>query len=656
MNNKEGLIKSVIASYKKYALELSEKEYEQFIIHANDAYYNTGKPIMKDNEYDYMIDKFKDRFPKNKVLKQIGSPIRSNIEKVKLPYWLGSMDKVKPDSNPLKLWLKKYENPPYIISEKLDGLSGLLTYNLNKTGEICLYTRGNGIEGQNLNHLIKHLGLDNKTLLKKINNKKLTIRGEFIMKKMVFDGNPTYKTKYPKVRTLIAGNINSKHPDGNIIKNIDFVGYEVISDTIMQLPILKQFDIITKLGFKCVTYRTVDDELSSGNLIELLIDMKSKSEYEIDGIIVSNNLEYERVKKGNPKYAVAFKSELNEQMQITTVEYVEYNPSKHGLLIPRIKLKPVKIGGDNIKYTTGFNAKFIKDNKIGVGSVVKIIRSGDVIPVVHSVITPASAWQQPPKEFKWKWGDSGIHIKLIDKSINKTVSIKTLINFFTKLEISGVNVGIINKLYDSGFNTIFKICTMSVADFLTVDGVKDKSANKLYNNIQSIISKPIPLEYLMAASNIFTSLGKKKLIVIINKYPKLMDGRTNLTIEDIMLCDGFSTKSATEFINGFAKFKIFMEQHPFLKYSIPKSTKSTKSTSSSTSSTSSKMKDEFVVITGFRDKELEDKIISMGGTIQSTINTKTTLVITKDIDSSSGKIKKAKELGIKIISRETSIV
>lgn len=666
-----------VSNYKKYALELSEKELEQLVINANDAYYNTGEPIMEDNVYDYFIDKFKERFPKNKVLKHIGSPIRDDIEKVKLPFWLGSMDKVKPNTTILKTWIKKYPEGPYIISEKLDGISGLLTYNLNKEGEICLYTRGNGIEAQKLDHLLPYLGLNSKKLLKSIGKSKIVIRGEFIMKKMVFNGKTTYKSKYPKIRSLIAGNINSKHPDGNIVKNIDFVGYEVISGNKMQLPMLKQFEIITKLGLKCVVHKIVEEELSSDKLIKILVDMKSKSEYEIDGIIISNNLEYERVKKGNPKYAVAFKTVLDEQMNTTTVEYVEYNPSKHGLLIPRIKLKPIKIGGDTITYTTGFNAKFIKDNKIGVGAQVKILRSGDVIPVIKEVLSPATngKWQQPPSNIKYNWIDSGIHIELVNKTQNKDFIIKGLLNFFTKLEITGVNVGIIKKLYEHGYNTIFKICKMSVDDFLTVDGVKDKMATKLYNNIQSVISKPILLEYLMAASNIFSSLGKKKLIIIIDKYPKLMDGRIKLTIEDIMKCDGFSTKTATAFINTFDKFKEFMKQHPFLKYSIKSPLPST-STSPLTSqlpiikgesnTASMPMKSEksrnnrisvdFVVLTGFRDKVLEQEIINRGGTIQSTINSKTTLLIAKDIDRNTGKVKKAKELGIKIISRDTSIV
>ena len=461
------------------------------------------------------------------------------------------------------------------------------------------------------------------------------------MKKSLF--NNKYANNYPKARSLISGNINAKKPNPKIIKDIDFVGYEVIIDKQKPLSADKQFDLIKKLGIDVVENKIVKSELNSDILIKLLVDMKTISDYEIDGIIITDSKSHERNKSGNPKYAVAFKSQLDEQIAITTVEYVEYNPSKHGTLIPRIKLKPIKIGGDTINYTTGFNAKYIKDNKIGIGSKLKIIRSGDVIPYIMEVLSSSDdgLWQKPSSDIKWKWTSSGVDIELIDKN-NKNVVIKSLTHFFTTLKISGVSEGIITRLVDNDFNTISKICGMSVADFLTLPGIKDKMANKLHSNIHLIIDKPILLEKLMTASNIFKGgLGEKKIIVVIEKYPSLMEN--TLTEEEVMLCEGYSNKTAKAFILGLEKFKTFISQHEFLKYYIKINSKQ--------NSKEGKMKDSYVVLTGFRDKELEDKLIGMGAIIQSSINSKTTLVIAKDINSNSGKVKKAKEMGIKLISK-----
>ena len=96
-------------------------------------------------------------------------------------------------------------------------------------------------------------------------------------------------------------------------------------------------------------------------------------------------------------------------------------------------------------------------------------------------------------------------------------------------------------------------------------------------------------------------------------------------------------------MTGFKKFNNFIKEHPFLKYEV-------KSISSLSSKLNNKLKSEFIVITGFRDSEIEEMIVSMGGTIQNTINSKTTLVIVKDINNTSGKVKRAKELHIKLIS------
>ena len=181
---------------------------------------------------------------------------------------------------------------------------------------------------------------------------------------------------------------------------------------------------------------------------------------------------------------------------------------------------------------------------------------------------------------------------------------------------------------------------MSVDSFLTLPGIKDKMANKLHTNIHNVIDKPISISKLMTSTNLFKGgLGEKKLEVVISKYPNIMT-KTKLTLNDIIECDGFSQKTAKAFLIGFKKFTVFIKEHPFLNYNVK----------SSLSKVNDKFKNEFVVITGFRDSNLEEEIISMDGKIQNTINSKTTLLIVKDIDSTSTKIQKAKELKIKIIS------
>ena len=124
------------------------------------------------------------------------------------------------------------------------------------------------------------------------------------------------------------------------------------------------------MGVNVAKY-TIYDKLIETQLPELLIDYKKQSKYEIDGIILTDNTKpHNRVMTGNPSYAVAFKMPLEEQMANTVVLNVEYNISKHGALNPRIMYKPVVIGGDTHQYTSGFNLRYIVDNKIGVGAEI----------------------------------------------------------------------------------------------------------------------------------------------------------------------------------------------------------------------------------------------------------------------------------------------
>lgn len=659
-------IKLIKSNPVLFAQTSSIKDIENFIKLANKAYYNTGNSLVNDQIYDTIFDIFKDRSPNNKILSTIGAPIRSKIVKTSLPFWMGSMDKVKPNSRELENWLNKY-NSPYYISHKLDGLSGLLTYNINSKNEIKLFTRGDGTFGQDISHLIPILKLNKNEILKNVKGQKIGLRGEFIMKKSIFQRK--YATQYPKARSLISGQINAKEPNIDILKDMNFVIYEFIigsdknlKNDAVPLTIEDQFILINKLGFECVDFKVIKSKLDSDFLIKLLIEMKTKSLYEIDGIIITDNKLNKRNKSGNPKYAVAFKSQLDEQIAITTVENVEWNASKRGFLIPRIKLKPFKIGGDTITYTTGFNAKFIKDNLIGVGSKLKMIRSGDVIPYIMEVLSPSINGKalfpnDKDENFKYKWVKSNnecIHIELINKISNNDVLIKQLVNFFVTLKISGISEGIVTKMVENGFDSIKKICLSTEKDFLLLPNIKEKSAKNLFSSIHNVIDKPIKSYILMTASNCFDGLGLKKLKIVLEEYPNIMTLPENkLNIEMIKKCDGYSDISSKKFIDGLIEFKKFMKVNDkFLK--IEKINKKSKSKSKKSyvnkkfnNMTFDKL---FIVFTGVRDSDLEDKLNELGSTIQSNINSKTNVLVAKDINSSSSKIKKAKELGIMLIT------
>jgi NAD-dependent DNA ligase len=248
--------------------------------------------------------------------------------------------------------------------------------------KMFLYKHGDGYEGQEITQLLeKGINISNNG---KLNNKEIdklfsqnnnqtnqiAIRGEIIMTKEMF--NKKYSKLYPKARSLIAGIVNSKNPDPNIVKDMELDFYEYIAPG--NLKYEDQFKMLEKMGVNVARYNIYDLVIES-QLPELLIDYKKQSKYDIDGIILSDNTKpHTRVMSGNPSYAVAFKMPLGEQMANTVILNIEYNISKHGALNPRIMYKPIVIGGDTHQYTSGFNLRYIVDNKLGPGSEIQIIK------------------------------------------------------------------------------------------------------------------------------------------------------------------------------------------------------------------------------------------------------------------------------------------
>jgi len=288
-------VKDLVKDFKKNGIgvlhNLNEQQLTHILSQANILYRNM-QPIMTDNEYDIIQDYIAEKYPHNKTIWDIGAPVERG--KATLPYQMWSMDKIKPDSNAVVNWCAKYSGP-YVLSCKLDGVSGLYT----SEGPLPkLYTRGDGKIGQDVSHLIPYLKLP-KT-------KGTVIRGEFIIPKAVFEAK--YKGAFANPRNLVSGIINHKHIDEKI-KDVDFVAYEVIK------PVLKPSDQMAYLRVSNVkvVLNALEPKISNEMLSSILVDWRTNYDYEIDGVIVCDDKIYDR-KSGNPDHAFAFKMVLSEQI------------------------------------------------------------------------------------------------------------------------------------------------------------------------------------------------------------------------------------------------------------------------------------------------------------------------------------------------------
>tara|TARA_B100001094_G_scaffold255999_1_gene255092 strand:- start:938 stop:2818 length:1881 start_codon:yes stop_codon:yes gene_type:complete len=613
---------------------LSQDEIEDILDEANDLYYNTGNYKLKDEEFDFIKDFLIEKFPNTKYKNKIGCEVKKN--KTDLPFHLGSMNKIKTEKGVLN-WKNKY-NGDCCIMDKLDGCSALYEF---KNNNYYLYTRGNGTEGSQINHILKYLDLP------KINGvSHFVVRGEIIIKNSIFDEK--YKDKYSNPRNFVSGILNTEKINKKIIKDLDFIAYEILQ------PLYKidnQLITLKNLGFKVVASIIIDN-INIDYLKNILQTRKKKTHYLIDGIIIRHNSLYALPISGNPKYAFAFKMDSEEQFGDTIVKNINWNPSKYGYLKPQIVVEPVVIGGVTIRHITGKNAKFIKENKIGIGTELKIKRSGDVIPEIVEILKPND---EPlfPININYKWNKTNVDILIndeqtspdqINNQCNDSINIKLITDFFKKLKTESLSQGTIKKLYNNGYNTIKKIIHMNIEDFIKLDGFQKTLSEKIYKNIKDSLSKSTIID-LMNASNIFgRGLSYKKLEIIYQNYPHILEMNVNQNLKDkINSINGFSDKTSTQFVDNINNFKKFIKD-----LNIDIKNKLNKEVYVPVSRKN-------YVLTGFRSSDLEKKINDMGFNISSNVNKQTKLVITKDLEYQSSKLIKATELNIKIITLDDFI-
>ncbi len=611
--------------------KISIDDLEKIITIASDKYYN-DEPVISDAAFDMLRDFLQMKKPNSQVLKNIGAPVKSK-DKVDIPYYLGSMDKIKPPSNKLNNWKENYY-PPYVLSDKLDGVSALLLY---KNKEVKLFTRGTATQGMDITMLLRYIkdipSYDVVMDYLKKNNmgKSIAFRGELVISKVRFEKK--WQKTMKNARNAVAGLVNSKNINPKLARSTNLVLYQIINPVFTQID---QFRIIKELGFKTVHNKVLQD-ISFEYLSKYLLKRRGISKYIIDGIIITNNDIHPINKDGNPKYAWAFKDVLEDQKAISKVVNIEWNQTKDGLLMPTIIIEPVDVGGVTIKRVTGNNAKFIVDNKIGIGAEVEVIRSNDVIPKIESVIKGAKV-ELPDGE----WQESGVHLLSLDKD-SEDITIKNIYYFFSTIGTMGLGEKIVEKIYNAGYKTILDFLKLTVDDILEIDGFKKKSAENTVAAIEKSTTM-IPLAILMKASNkLGRGMGEERSKDVLLKYPNIMEDYTKYTDEEfktmLKKIDGWEDKTSTLFVKNF---KHFIEFYNSIKKYITIDATVNKPKKGPLTG----MK---IVISGFRDKKIEELIEENGGELSSGVSKTTSILIIKDKSvMDTGKVVKAKEFGVKI--------
>lgn len=703
--NSEAEVQNKIQDYlqtlkQKYNKNILTKCLAKVIDNVDDMYYNDGTSPWTDFQYDCFIEYLKEKTKleelgikkyivnKNKV----GSSVGNSGASVQLPYFMASMNKYKTISE-IKNWCRKFKGP-YTITAKLDGVSAM--YYRGK-----LYTRGNGVCGRDISYLIPYLK-QNMTMGNTLGeNYEFGLRGELIIRKSVFDKK--YSGSFANSRNLVCGLLNRVYckENENFYKNIDFVVYDVYYYNPLQF--CNKIKIIKTSGCQIVQW-TNNIDSSALNTLEaldnILIDWKKNYDYEIDGIIVTNDKPCIHSSDSNPVFAFAYKNNIiGVEIKQAIVDEVLWNISKDNYLKPKIKLKnTVTCDGSNIDYVTGFNAKYILQNNIKNGTIIKIGLSGNVIPhifeIVNNDILPPSIWEDltnfTTKKLLENIGDNfetyswnKTKVDLINtNNDNYGSTIKKNMVFFNSFELKcGLQETTLLNLYKStGIYKLEDVLALSVEQWKEVDKVGDKKGEKIVSSIKDVLhwgkNSNMPEEYfmkwLLGLQCFSRGFGKKKLENHI-KYIKRVCGSNFSKIYSLVYfktlktifvdkIDSYKTPQVTEdsiklFSNGFCEFikKYTIIQKNITNIDLPKIKVLFENIVIDNDNNQIYQSDKNInkgniVFSGVRDKEKESYYLNQGYEISDSVNSKTKILIVKDKNTKTTKIKKALELGITIMA------
>lgn len=635
------LIEQVKKNEHNIIQKIEVQQLAPLLEYADHVYHEEGStPIFSDHLYDILRNRLEQLDPQNSFFSKVGSEAGKQ-NKVKLPFWLGSMDKFKADTTQIPRWVSKHPGP-YLVSEKLDGISLLILF--NDKGTVQIFTRGNGSQGRDVSYIQAIFNFKKVVSgLKKMKITQVAVRGEMIVSKENFKKYDEFQ----KSRNMISGIVNRKEEQDltPFIGKVDFVAFELLKP---RVKISQQYQLLEQLGLKTALHEQVS-KIDKHILSELLPRFRKDSHYEIDGIIITDDHEYPVNREKNPKYAFAFKMINNDEVAETRVIDVEWNASKDGYLMPKVIIEQVILSGSKVNRTSGKNAKFIKEHKIGIGSVVKVTLDGGVVPGILEVIESSDEGKMPSELSSGLcvWDATQTNLILVNVSGNNDIKIKQLVYFFKHIKTDNLDVGILTKLVEYGYDSVAKLLKMTKSDLLAIEGFKEKLADKIIGNIKTSFQKATLLELMDASNKFGRGLGIKKLSVILKEYPDIIHQHysSEQLSEMVLKLDGFSDKTTMLFVKSVPVFKEFMTE-----IGANLQTYQVKTTKKKASSESLALEGHKIVLTGFRDANITSFIEDQGGEVTNSVSKNTSMVICKDVNDSSGKITKAKSLGVSVVS------
>ena len=627
---------------------------------ANKAYYAEDREIMSNYEYDALYDELV-KLEESTGITMSDSPTVNvgyssvdELPKERHDKPMLSLGKTK-DREELKSWLGDKEG---LLSFKLDGLTIVLTYEEGRLKKAV--TRGNGEVGE----VITANAMVFKNVPHKISYKgRLILRGEAVIKYSDFEKiNSEIEdadAKYKNPRNLCSGSVRQLNNEITAKRNVYLYAFSLVeaTDEDFNNSVECQFNFLKKQGFDVVHYVRVD---SSNILEEIENYSKLVTEYDIpsDGLVLT----YDDIAYGEslgrtakfPRNSIAFK--WQDEIRETVLRQIEWSPSRTGLINPVAIFDPVELEGTTVSRASVHNVSIVRELKLGIGDHITVYKANMIIPQIAKNLTQSGDLTIPNT-----CPACGGETKLIKDSMAWTLNctnpacpakqIKSFALFTSRdaMNMEGISENTLEKLLATGilsdFTDLYKLSNHKDV-IVTLEGFGEKSYEKMIDSIEA--SRNTTLPRVLYALGI-PGIGVANAKVICRHFEYNPEYIINADADELSEVEGIGeilAKSIVDYFSLEKNKKLFCDILKELRLEEVKVDRS-----------NDMVNGRSFVITGSlntyanRD-ELKAKIESLGGKVTGSVSAKCECLINNDVASTSSKNKKAKELGVRIISEE----
>lgn len=636
------------------------KELVELLNKANKAYYQEANEIMTNFEYDKLYDELVG------LEKETGM-VLSNSPTVNIGYQVVSQLPKEQHNSPMLSLDKTKEvgaladfagDRKCLLSWKMDGLTVVLTY---ENGELVkAVTRGNGLVGEVITNNAKTF----KNIPISIPYKgRLTLRGEAIIKYSDFEQiNREIEdadSKYKNPRNLCSGSVRQLNSQVTAERNVNFVAFALINadDVDFGNSIEQQYKWMESQGFQVVEYRVVTRN-SMEDAVKYFAEKIQTYDYPSDGLVLMfDDIEY-GLSLGTtakfPRNGIAFKWE-DEQAE-TTLKYIEWSPSRTGLINPVAVFEPVELEGTTVSRASVHNISIMEELELGSGDRIKVYKANMIIPQISENLTKSGIDDLPKEcpvcgyatEVK---AENGIKTLYCPNSQCPAKHVKLFTLFVSRngMNIDGLSEETLEKFIDAGyikeFADIFHL-DRYYEEIVATPGFGQKSYDNLMDSVEK--ARTVELSALIYSLGI-PNIGSANAKLICKAFNNNIEKIRNASVEELIEIDGIGEIMAEKFCQYFADEDNIKKLDNLLKeVNIAEPEENT---------TPQNMDGLTFVITGsvehFANRnELKSYIEKHGGKVTGSVSAKTNYLINNDAMSASSKNKKAKQLGVEIVTEE----